>query len=116
MKLKKTFWALALAGASLAIPALADSNLLHVHVPFAFVAGGRKLPAGTYNLWLSESGQIIFVLGPGESSMVNGVPTGVMSGDAKPSLVFKRFGADEYLVGIQAAEIGSRSIPLKPLQ
>lgn len=116
MNLKKTLWALALAGASLAIPALADSNFLHVNVPFAFVAGGKKLPAGTYTLRLSESGQIIFVLGPGQSSMVNGVPTGALNDGSKSSLVFKRYGADEYLVGIQTAGIGSRSIPLKPLQ
>ena len=115
MKFRKTLGVLVLAGASLTIPALADSNILQVKVPFAFVAGGKRLPARTYTLRLSESGQIVFVLGPSQSSMFSGVPAGTLAYGSKPTLMFKRYGADEYLVGIETAEMGSRSIPLQPL-
>lgn len=116
MKLKNTFLALALAGASLAIPALADSTMMQVNVPFAFIAGGKKMPAGTYTVRVSDSGQVLVVMGAGESSMVTGVPTSEPAGELKPQLVFKRYGAEQYLIGVQAAQIGSRSLPVHLLQ
>jgi hypothetical protein len=114
MKIRNTLTALALACASFAVPALADSEITHVNVPFAFVAGTKKLPAGEYTFRLSDSGQTVFVLGSTQSSVVTALPSA--ASESNEGLVFKQQNGNEYLVGIQANGMQSHSIPVQPLR
>jgi len=114
MKIRNTLTALALACACFTVPAAAESEMLQANVPFAFVVGTKKLPAGEYTFRLSDSGQTVFVVGSAQSSMVRALPSAAAT-DSSEGLVFKRQNGNEYLVRVQVSGMESRAIPMQPL-
>jgi hypothetical protein len=72
----------------------AQSSELKVNVPFAFVVGGRTLPAGTYYVQKTdESGLVLIHARTGESAIVLAVASGnYNSVDDQPGLSFERNG------------------------
>lgn len=94
--------------AMLALGAKAQvSDQLTVNIPYAFVAAGKTLPAGTY--WLarldnSSDNELIL------SSVENKVGVLMLAGqwedagEGKPSLSFQEIGGQHFLVKIKTAD------------
>jgi hypothetical protein len=88
-----------------AIPAVAQlTGPMTVEVPFAFVAGKKVLPAGTYVFSPSTRSTILVRASNGENASI--VTT--MASDAKDSLgrsevLFKRYGDTYYLAEVRPA-------------
>jgi hypothetical protein len=94
-----------LAIASVA-PMAAQSSELQINVPFAFVAGGQKLPAGTYYVQKAdETGLILIHSRTGQSATTFTVQSGDYNAvDGHPGLSFERNGQGEpVLTKIQMA-------------
>lgn len=77
MKLLKT--ALLFGGLlAFAMSLSAETSLINVNVPFAFVAGGKMLPAGQYTIGESASGGFLLIRGnqPNSTALVLAVNAG----------------------------------------
>lgn len=92
------------------LPAAAAERL-HVSVPFSFMVGGAKLPAGEYNITQSENGMVI-MSGNKASAMFLTVPAESTKGGAT-SLSFTSSNAAPVLTGIQISGSVSREIPIR---
>lgn len=80
-----------LAVASVA-PVSAQTGDLQINVPFAFVAGGQKLPSGTYSVQIvNEAGLVMIHSRSGQSAAVMTMSSGNYSSqDDQASLSFER--------------------------
>ena len=92
------------------LPAAAAERL-HVSVPFSFMAGGAKLPAGEYNITQSENGMVVMA-GSKASAMFLTVPA-EYSKDGTTSLSFTSSETAPVLTGIQISGSVSREIPMR---
>lgn len=106
---------IALFGALIAstVPdAFAASPIITAQVPFAFMVGNRKMPAGSYTVASSASSpSVYYIQGIGQSVAVLSFPRdAAMKDGAKPSLVFETKGSEHYLVGVRMYDEPTRSI------
>lgn len=106
---------IALFGALLAstLPeAFAASPTIQAQVPFAFMVGNRKMPAGSYTVSSSSNESSVFYIhGVGQAVAVLSSPLGAAVPDgSKPGLVFQTRGSERYLVGIRMYGEAGRSI------
>ena len=79
----------------------AQSELVSVHVPFAFEAGGKMLPAGDYWVDREETTNLLLIHGSGNASafLTTAVETALKTNTA--SLVFARQGEKLVLSAIR---------------
>ena len=106
---------IALFGALIAstVPdALAASPLITAQVPFAFMVGNRKMPAGSYTVASSATtSSVFYIQGAGQAIAVLSSPLDTaMKDGAKPALVFETKGSERYLVGVRMDGEPGRSI------
>ena len=95
-----------LALASVA-PMAAQSSEMKVTVPFAFVVGGHKLPAGEYFVQKADqTGLLLIHARTGESAIVLALASGDYNTvDAQPGLSFERNGqGDAVLTKVQMTD------------
>jgi hypothetical protein len=108
---------IALFGALIAstVPdAFAASPLITAQVPFAFMVGNRKLPAGSYTVASSAStSSVFYIQGAGQAVAVLSSPADMPTKDgAKPALVFETKGSERYLVGVRMDGEPTRTIAM----
>lgn len=95
-----------LALASVA-PMAAQSSEMKVTVPFAFVVGGHKLPAGDYFVQKADATGLVSIRSrTGESALVLALANGdYNASDAQPGLSFERNGqGDAVLTKVQITD------------
>jgi hypothetical protein len=76
--------------------------VVNVHVPFAFVAGGKALPAGDYRVDKGEASSVLIIQGGGGNS--SAFLTMAAEGRTKTdgaALVFERHGSSLVLSAIR---------------
>jgi hypothetical protein len=101
MKLFKTtilFGGLLALGTSLS----AETALINVNVPFAFVAGGKTMPAGTYTIGEPSNGGVLLIRGnqPNSAALVLAVNAGP-STKGSADVVFSRHGGEIVMSAIE---------------
>jgi hypothetical protein len=106
---------IALFGALIAstVPdALAASPIITAQIPFAFMVGSWKMPAGSYTVASSATtGSVFYIQGAGHAIAVLSSPLDTaMKDGAKPALVFETKGSERYLVGVRMDGEPGRSI------
>ena len=92
-----------LAGGLLAftIAINAQSEVITVHVPFTFEAGGTLLPAGDYRVDRSETSNLLLIHGASGKSAAFLTMTIDSVSSASASLVFARQGEKMILTGVR---------------
>jgi hypothetical protein len=90
--------------------AFAATGIIHVKVPFQFVAAGQNMPAGDYNIEASDSGAVLYLQSRGATAMVESA-TIASGGRATPALVFEKHNGVTYLVRARLGDNSTRSIP-----
>lgn len=96
----------------------AQSSELKVTVPFAFVVGGHKLPAGDYFVQKADqSGLVTIHARTGESAIVLAQATGDYNAvDGQPGLSFERNAqGDAVLTKIQMTDLPAMLVIGRPL-
>ena len=79
----------------------AQSPLANVHVPFAFIAGGKTLPAGDYVFEDPEMSSVLLIRGrSGASVVVMTMPADPNSHSDTATLTFERRGDQMFLAGL----------------
>jgi hypothetical protein len=88
-----------------ALPALAQlSRTMTVEVPFAFVAGKKTLPAGTYAVRPMASNVIVFAdVNGGPSSIVVTTAADATASLGRSEVRFNRYGDAYYLAEVRPA-------------
>jgi len=84
---------------------MAQASGITFTTPFSFYAGGAKLPPGTYTLRPMQDDPSIFVVqntGGTHSVMLEGRQTSKTT-SGSPQLVFNRYGAMDYLEGVETS-------------
>lgn len=106
-----TLLAYSAIGLSLAaLPAFAaESEPLHVNVPFAFTAGKTALPAGEYTVY-ENNAHLLMIRGAKASVLILGTP-GVEAQDEKNALGFERTPKGIQLRSVHSAGRPSAVIP-----
>ncbi len=106
-----TLLAFGAIGLSLAaLPAFAaETETLHVNVPFAFTAGKTALPAGEYTV-SENNAHLLMIRGSKASVLILGTP-GTETQDEKNALGFERTAKGIQLRSIHAAGRTSSVIP-----
>lgn len=80
----------------------AQSEVVNVHVPFDFVAGGKTLPAGVYHVDKGEaSGILIIQGGAGNSAAFLTVAAEGRTPNDGAALVFERHGSAMFLSAVR---------------
>ena len=100
MKLARPMCALATVVALLALstPAMASTNsVTKVNVPFAFVAGGRQMPAGEYLVSTAPGAGLLSLANASGAASTIFVQSTFAHPTAKPQFVFKQVGGKYYL-------------------
>ena len=90
--------------ASAIAPARAQSgNALRIHIPFAFVAGGHKLPPGDYTIQEIGPSGLLLITGRGAdtSAAVLTSAGGPINAGRDPGATFDGRGAERYLSQVQ---------------
>ena len=90
------------------LPASAAERL-HVNVPFSFMVGSTKMPAGEYNITQSENGMVM-LSGTKASAMVLTVPADYTKNNTS-GLAFTANADNPVLTSIQISGAVSRDIP-----
>jgi hypothetical protein len=92
--------------------ARADTVALKGRIPFAFTAGSKTLAPGTYLVQRSDvSPGIILVRGAREGAFLIGQSASPNRADARPRLVFRRYGSRYFLREIWFAGTSGRLVP-----
>jgi len=108
--IKLTCAVLGLSLASLT-PLMAETSL-RVNVPYPFVAGKVKLPAGVYTIQEEEVNGVVTIRdSAGKAVVVLSGPGMQTASGARPSLIFVNVGGEMVLSTIQGAENPSRVLP-----
>ncbi len=90
----------------------AQTEVLTVHVPFAFEAGGKLLPAGDYRVNKEEGSNILLMQnGTGSSTMFLTMTADTFASAETASLVFERQGATLVLSSIRLPGRQTRVLP-----
>jgi hypothetical protein len=90
------------------LPASAAEGL-HVNVPFSFMVGTTKMPAGEYSVTQSENGMVLLT-GSKASAMVLTVPSDYTKTNTT-GLAFTQSADSPVLTSIQVSGAVSREIP-----
>jgi hypothetical protein len=82
----------------------AQSEVVNVHVPFAFVAGGKSLPAGDYRLDKGQGSGVLTIQGGSGNSaaFLTMVAEGRTQNDSA-ALVFERHGSELFLAAVRVS-------------
>lgn len=91
-------------------------DVLNMHVPFAFVAGGRTLPAGDYRfVEVAETG-LVMIKGSATATSVALIttPGETAAPDAQRGAKFERHGGTVYLHEVLVSGQGTRLVKIKP--
>ena len=89
----------------------AQSEIVTVHVPFAFVAGGRELPAGDYRVDRAEASNVLLMHGrPGDAAAFLTTTTETFGRTEGPSLIFEHEGSTLVLSAIRLPGQQSRLV------
>ncbi len=88
-----------------------NNSSIRIHVPFAFVAGGKALPAGDYILQQTSDSGVIVVMGTGEA---HSVALFTRSADTKntdePGARFTSIDGQKYLAQIELNDGTARAV------
>jgi len=89
----------------------AETALINVNVPFAFMAGGKALPAGQYTIGEGSGGGFLLIRGnqPNSTALVLAVNSG-QSGNSQAGVKFSRHGATVVMSAIDVPGGASYSI------
>lgn len=101
MKLLKT--ALLFGGLlALAMSLSAETALINVNVPFAFVAGGKTMPAGQYTIGEQSNGNFLLIRGtqPNSTALVLAMNAGP-STSSHAGVSFSRRGATAVMSSVE---------------
>ena len=110
--LKLTCAALGLSLVSLT-PLLAESAL-SVNVPYSFVAGKVRLPAGSYTVQEdSVNGILLIRNSEGKTVALLSGPGIQMAGSGSPNLTFVNVRGEMVLTSVQEAERPARMLPTR---
>ena len=105
----------AVLGLSLAVltPLMAESSL-SVNVPYPFVAGKVRLPAGAYTIQEDAvSGILTIRNSEGRTVAVLSGPGVEVAGNGRPSLTFVNVRGEMVLTSVQEAERPPRVLPAR---
>jgi hypothetical protein len=92
------------------LPVMAESSL-KVNVPYSFVAGKVRLPAGAYTIQEDAvNGVLTISNGEGKTVAVLSGPGARMAGSAAPSLTFANVHGEMVLTSVQEAARPARSL------
>lgn len=91
--------------------AFAASGVIRVNVPFKFVVAGTTLPAGQYNIQVSETGSVLYIQGQAANVMVESATISTGS-TAEPALVFQTHNGANYLVSARMGDMSTRQLPV----
>jgi hypothetical protein len=106
--------ALAAIGLAVASPARADERLT-ANVPFEFIVGHVRLPAGNYVISETSTSGVLVVQSADRRHNVLVLTNGDSGkAPAQPELVFKRFEGDNFLFRVTDGYAIEREIPLTP--
>ena len=97
----KALW---LLGSLLAFTAVlnAQSEVVNVQVPFAFVAGGKSLPAGDYRVDKGQGSGILTIQdGSGNSSAFLTMLAEGRARNDSAAVVFERHGSEMFLAAVR---------------
>jgi hypothetical protein len=115
-KVSGVILATALIAAATPSGAQADERII-ANVPFAFVAGESRLPAGEY-IFRVVSGDLsvweITSVDGRRSAMISTIPAPSSPATATPELVFDRFDNQYFLARVVTDNDDDREIPLNP--
>jgi len=110
--LKSMFAVLGLSLAAL-LPLQADSSL-SVTVPYPFIAGNVRLPAGSYTIQESAMNGVITIRNnQGRTVALLSGPGIQTAGNARPSLTFVNVRGEMVLTSVHEAEHVSRNLPTR---
>jgi hypothetical protein len=114
--LKLTCAVLGLALASL-MPAMAESSL-SVNVPYPFVAGKVRLPAGAYTIQEDMVNGIVTIRNNEGKTVALLSSPGVQTAGraAAPSLTFVNVRGEMVLTSVHEAELPARALPTRGVQ
>jgi len=82
----------------------AESALANVHVPFAFAAGGKMMPAGDYTLESPDMSSVLVIRGTSRSAALLAVTAAPTESTTKAQLVFERKNGELFLSGVELPE------------
>jgi hypothetical protein len=87
---------------ALATSLSAETSLVNVNVPFAFEAGGKVMPAGSYTIGEPSNGGILLIRGnqPDSTALVLAVNAGP-SANKNPGVTFHRLGGSVVMSTIE---------------
>ena len=105
--------AMALAGASTA--RAEELVMTRVHVPFAFIVGDVRMPAGVYEVRETSSDGVLEIVSENGHQVALATTIPLVPGEAgKNGLVFERFGHDYFLSRIEPTSGNDREVLLTP--
>lgn len=81
--------------------ALGAEEVVSVHVPFAFVAGGRSFPAGDYRVNKGEYANAMVIQGAGQSAVFLTMAAEPGAYQSASTVIFQRHGASMFLAAIR---------------
>ena len=93
---------------------MASAQMVHVTVPFSFVAGSENLPAGDYTIKLNLENHSMMFRSEDRSGKNAVMLATTSEGGANPDktyAIFKRYGAHYFLASVWREGIGQTLIP-----
>jgi hypothetical protein len=106
--------AIALVGVAIASPARADERLV-AHVPFDFIVGHMRLPAGNYVVSETSTPAVLSIASADRRHKTFVLTNGDgAKAPAQPELVFKRYEGQLFLARVTDGYAIEREIPLTP--
>jgi len=95
-------------------PLMAESSL-SVNVPYSFIAGKMKLPAGAYTIQEDAvTGVVLIRNSEGKTVALLSGPGVQVAGTGTPSVTFANVRGEMVLTSVQEAERPARVLPSKP--
>jgi len=94
-------------------PARAQSNEMHLQVPFSFVVSGKLLPAGDYVIERASDTGVLMITGiaNGYTVAVTSSPGSMDAPYRRPAATFSAVGGTHYLEQVHLGGEPSRVIP-----
>jgi len=91
----------------------AQSEVVTVHVPFAFVAGGKTLPAGDYRVDKGEAPNVLIIQGRDDNSSTSilAIVSDTSTPNSKDALVFARHGSALFLSAVRVSGNQTMVVP-----
>jgi hypothetical protein len=119
LKMKTLKWiALSVFLALALYPARAQSNEMHLQVPFSFVVSGKMLPAGDYVMERASDTGVLMITGisNGYTVAVTSSPGSMDAPYRRPAATFGATGGTHYLEEVHLGGEPSRVIPQPSLK